>query len=96
MKPDEFRELRSLVQRDARLRGRREAHRLTQCAGKHRYDSHGQAARVLRKGLPDVHPYRCTLCGGWHVGSDRERLLVHKAKRRVRQMKLREGYGEGE
>ena len=52
------------------------AHR--SCLDKVRYDSRNQArdrSRHLRKKYPDsspTRPYRCTICGGWHLASIRQ------------------------
>ena len=40
---------------------------------KHRFDSQDEANRSslqlrLEEGA-DLHPYRCSLCGGWHLGN---------------------------
>lgn len=44
-----------------------------QCLDKKRYDSRNKArdraAMYLRDGKCEQAPYRCTLCGGWHLAT---------------------------
>ena len=40
------------------------------CEHKHRFDSAGEAERVadVQGYAAEVAPYRCALCGHWHLG----------------------------
>ena len=45
----------------------------TQCMGKHRFDDGGLAKKVARLSAKRKESrtvaYKCTHCGGWHVGN---------------------------
>lgn len=45
------------------------------CSTKVRHTSAANAMLARRKaGHPDVHPYKCPFCGGWHLGRRSARL----------------------
>lgn len=50
----------------------REVIRLSQCAGKRRYAYRAEVDKVIAR-MKRVHaavmPYKCMVCGGWHVGN---------------------------
>lgn len=47
----------------------------SQCDGKHRFADAGLAKKVAHKSAQrkdnQVSAYRCSTCGGWHVGAGR-------------------------
>jgi hypothetical protein len=75
---EEFFELRTLVQEDAVARRMEERRRVSECEGKHRFDSFGSAQRTIRIDLRKVtNVYHCTVCRGYHIGS----VAGHRRKR---------------
>lgn len=65
MKYEEYRELRKLVQYDARRRG----FVATSCQGKHRFPSFSAAGETIGPRLRRVaKAYHCPACNGWHIG----------------------------
>jgi hypothetical protein len=45
------------------------------------FDAANQKAAALHRGGSSAHPYRCALCGCWHVGNRR----ANNSKSRQRQ-----------
>jgi hypothetical protein len=54
------------------------------CVGKLSYVSRQEAAHDLRNKRPagNIKPYRCTLCGQWHVGHKLKKKDVGPKKER--------------
>jgi len=47
------------------------------CTGKQAFASYTAASRAIRpgkvrvlSGRGDIHPYRCSICRAWHIGSN--------------------------
>ena len=64
MTADELLELAFLVRLDAVWRAAR-------CTGKDRFQTRGQALQAVTRRMAryGCHPYRCNMCGAWHVGT---------------------------
>lgn len=68
----------------------------TQCSGKHRYESSALAAAVSQKqrrakgGCTAVNHYRCHVCGGYHIGTAREKSIKVARKRYYEKLTRRE------
>jgi hypothetical protein len=55
------------------------------CAGKEAFASRADASRLVDRKRKAHHgfglaPYRCTVCGSWHVGSHKRGKLPSKAE----------------
>ena len=61
---------------------------LSQCQGKHAYDSRSQALLGVQHRLRKmIAPYHCDVCGCWHVGNQNTKRKVELAKRKLKERK---------
>ncbi len=61
---------------------------ISQCHGKHRFDSHAQATEGVSNRLKKLAaPYHCVHCGGWHVGGQEHHRRKTMARRKIREKK---------
>lgn len=51
------------------------------CSGKERYPNGTMAWRVMRRWAKGGQPYRCPVCGGWHIGASTEAASVRDRRR---------------
>lgn len=88
MKPEEFTELKRLVQYDAASRGAKVTRELSDCRGKHRFESFAAAARTLRRKdlRHEAQPFHCRVCGGYHIGS----VIMTRQKRLMQRERFRD------
>ncbi len=57
---------------------------LSQCEGKHRYDSYSAAQIGIRKRLKGkIQAFHCSVCDGWHLGGQETRRKVILAKKAI-------------
>lgn len=62
--------------------------RISECEGKHKFQSYTQAQATMSEKLRHkVEAYHCATCGGWHIGgtkSARNKRLSNKRNREMR------------
>ena len=86
MTENELAELRFLLRKDFAIRKAEERSNKFQssCNGKHQFATHQEAENTLSRRLAkETKPYRCKLCGKWHIGArqvDRRKSLLKKTK----------------
>ena len=64
--------------------------KLAACAGKHRFESPGEAHKAAKFFGSVRHfratAYRCPMCHGWHVGETFKKSKVKKLKTKLRDL----------